>query len=124
MSTSTMESKVGIGDAARIVGVPTHTLRYWEKEFGFFLNPDRTDGGQRRYDDSQLDKFEVIRRMLKDEGYSIAGARRQLSRGVLPTSPSEVEASLPRAELIRRLAQVLQREVIDAIYVEPSRISA
>ena len=38
-------------DAAKIIGVPPHTIRYWEKEFSDFLVAPRTLGKQRRYGD-------------------------------------------------------------------------
>ena len=69
---------VSIRDAARIIGVPPHTIRYWEKEFSEFLVPPRTTGKQRRYGDEHLDRLRTIFHMLKEEGYSIAGARRAL----------------------------------------------
>jgi DNA-binding transcriptional MerR regulator len=71
---------VSIREASRIVGVPPHTIRYWEKEFSEFLHPPRTTGKQRRYGDDQLGRLKTIFRMLKEEGYSIAGARRALAR--------------------------------------------
>ncbi len=71
---------VSIRDAARIIGVPAHTLRYWEKEFADYLIPPRTQGKQRRYGDEQIDRLRNIFRMLKEEGYSIAGAKRSLRK--------------------------------------------
>lgn len=119
--------KISIGDAARILGVPTHTLRYWEKEFDFYINPARTEGGQRRYDEESLKRFEVVKSMLKNDGYSIAGARRVLSRTSnveLPAVPKAQEDSISRKELIRRLSDIIQREVLDALYVGSVRASA
>lgn len=122
-----VQDKISIGDAARILGVPAHTLRYWEKEFGFYINPDRTEGGQRRYSEESLGRFEVVKSMLKNDGYSIAGARRVLSRknqGELPELTPAQEQSATRHELIKRLSDLIQREVLDAIYVGSARASA
>ena len=74
------ETLISIRDAARIIGVPPHTIRYWEKEFSDFLVAPRTMGKQRRYGDSQIHKLLTIYRMLKEEGYSIAGAKRALAK--------------------------------------------
>lgn len=74
------EPLVSIRDAAKIIGVPPHTIRYWEKEFSDFLVAPRTLGKQRRYGDQQLHKLRTIFRMLKEEGYSIAGAKRALAK--------------------------------------------
>jgi DNA-binding transcriptional MerR regulator len=74
------EPLISIRDAAKIIGVPPHTIRYWEKEFSDFLVAPRTLGKQRRYGDQQLHKLRTIFRMLKEEGYSIAGAKRALAK--------------------------------------------
>lgn len=69
---------VSINVASRLTGVETHTLRYWEKEFAGFLQPMRTPGGQRRYRPQDIQVILEIKRLLKEEMYSIAGARRVL----------------------------------------------
>lgn len=74
------EQPVSISVAANITGIEVHTLRYWEKEFDLFLNPERTDGGQRRYRTQDIQTVFAIKRLLRDEMFSIAGARRHLAR--------------------------------------------
>lgn len=78
------EILVGIGDVARFLGVPAHTLRFWEKEFGFFLSPSRTVGRQRRYDDADIQRLNRIKQLLKNDGFSIAGAKRILQKELNP----------------------------------------
>ena len=68
------------GDVAVITEVPVHTLRYWESMFKEVVDPCRTEGGQRHYSESDIEKILEIKRLLKDEGYSIAGARRTLKK--------------------------------------------
>ncbi|GMV37995.1 MAG: hypothetical protein AMXMBFR61_25030 [Fimbriimonadales bacterium] len=72
------EQAVPISVASRITGVEVHTLRYWEKEFPQYLRPIRTAGGQRRYRPEDISSIFQIRKLLKDEMFSIAGARRVL----------------------------------------------
>lgn len=78
--TNRAEQAVSISVAASITGVEVHTLRYWEREFDLFLNPERTDGGQRRYRPQDIQTVFAIKRLLRDEMFSIAGARRHLAR--------------------------------------------
>lgn len=78
--THRAEQAVSISVAASITGVEVHTLRYWEREFDLFLNPERTDGGQRRYRPQDIQTVFTIKRLLRDEMFSIAGARRHLAR--------------------------------------------
>jgi len=74
------DKAVSISMAGRITGVEVHTLRYWEREFETFLEPGRTEGGQRRYRPEDIQTVFIIKRLLRDEMFSIAGARRHLQR--------------------------------------------
>lgn len=84
MSESSRNNKTGqavsISMASRITGVEVHTLRYWEREFEGFLNPVRTRGGQRRYRSDDIQTVFTLKRLLRDEMFSIAGARKHLQR--------------------------------------------
>lgn len=73
------DQSVSISVAADFTGVEVHTLRYWEKEFDFYLRPTRTDGGQRRYRPEDIQAVFLIKRLLRDELFSIAGAKRYLA---------------------------------------------
>ena len=69
-----------IGEVSELTGVPIHTLRYWESEFDGYFSPLRTSGRQRRYDELAVERVLKIKALLKEEKYSIAGARQVLSR--------------------------------------------
>jgi len=69
-----------IGEVSELTGVPIHTLRYWESEFDGYFSPLRTSGRQRRYDELSVERVLEIKTLLKEEKYSIAGARQVLSR--------------------------------------------
>ena len=110
-----MEEKIGIGDTARLIGVASHTIRYWEKEFDFYLKADRTQGRQRRYGEQSLKKLRRIFRLLKDEGYSIAGARRLLRR----ESQGEViteDISAPQ-ETVDRITRMIKSELLEQLSI-------
>lgn len=78
--TPVQDRPVPISTASFLVGVETHTIRYWEREFAEFLNPVRTAGGQRRYRREDIEVLQEIKRLLKEELYTIAGAKRVLSQ--------------------------------------------
>jgi DNA-binding transcriptional MerR regulator len=73
---------VSIRVASELTGVEIHTLRYWEKEFEGILDPIRTPGGQRRYRGEDLQMVLHLKRLLKEEMFSIAGAKKHLLRGM------------------------------------------
>jgi DNA-binding transcriptional MerR regulator len=74
------DSLVSISVASKITNVEIHTLRYWEREFEEFLEPVRTEGGQRRYRPEDIQTVFTIKRLVRDEMFSIAGARKYLAR--------------------------------------------
>ncbi|MBL8086656.1 MAG: MerR family transcriptional regulator [Chthonomonas sp.] len=84
MSTPGRKTKsnhtVSISGASKITGIEVHTLRYWEREFEEFLNPLRTAGGQRRYQTEDIETIFTLKRLLREEMFSIAGARKSLRR--------------------------------------------
>jgi DNA-binding transcriptional MerR regulator len=66
-----------IGEVCEIIRVPAHVLRYWETEFPT-LTPPKSRGGQRTYRPADIELLIRIRRLLYDEGFTIAGARKKL----------------------------------------------
>ena len=75
-----MDGKNGNGflkvrDVCELVGISPHTLRYWEKEFSEHLQPARTTGGHRMYDDHNLRKLLEIKHLLKDKYLTIKGVK-------------------------------------------------
>jgi DNA-binding transcriptional MerR regulator len=68
-----------IGDVSKLCDVPAHTIRFWEKEFREYFSPFRTIGKQRRYGEEHLEKLLRIKKLLREDKFSIQGAKRLLS---------------------------------------------
>lgn len=68
--------KFRIGELAELLEVERFVIRFWEKEFAMKAN--RSDGGQRFYDEKDFEKFKQIKELLYERGFTIAGARKQL----------------------------------------------
>src|SRR5262249_32722812 len=66
-----------IGEVSRIANVKAFVLRYWETEFPM-LEPVKSSRGHRLYRQEDVDLVLRIKRLLYDEGFTIAGARRHL----------------------------------------------
>src|SRR5882762_986330 len=66
-----------IGEVSRMTGTKQFVLRYWESEFPM-LQPVKSPKGHRLYRREDIDTVFVIKRLLYDEGFTIAGARRHL----------------------------------------------
>ena len=68
--------KFRIGELAQLLNVERFVIRFWEKEF--MMKANRSDGGQRFYDEKDFEKFKQIKELLYDRGFTISGARKQL----------------------------------------------
>jgi DNA-binding transcriptional MerR regulator len=90
-SVSSEEGLYRIGEVSRMTGVKAFVLRYWETEFPM-LEPEKSSNGRRLYRQQDVDLILKIKRLLYDEGFTIAGARRHLREG---GAASEESASIP-----------------------------
>src|ERR1700740_99473 len=66
-----------IGEVSRLAALKPFVLRYWETEFPM-LEPVKSSSGHRLYRQEDVDMVFRIKRLLYDEGFTIAGARRHL----------------------------------------------
>jgi len=71
------ERGLKIGEAARVLGVETYVLRFWETQFPF-LKPKHTRTKHRFYQEKDLDVLRLIKRLLHDEGFTIVGANKHI----------------------------------------------
>lgn len=67
-----------IGEVSRLVGVDTHVLRYWESEFNV-IRPFRGKSKQRLYRRQDVDNLLLVKQLLHEQGYTIAGAKKVLA---------------------------------------------
>ena len=67
-----------ISQVNALTGVPKPTLRFWEKEFKEFLEPQRTSGNQSRFNEDDVEKVKQINHLVKVEGLTPEGAKRKL----------------------------------------------
>ena len=67
-----------IGEVSDLCAVKPHVLRYWEQEFPQ-LKPVKRRGNRRYYQRQDVIMIREIRSLLYEQGYTIGGARLQLS---------------------------------------------
>jgi DNA-binding transcriptional MerR regulator len=98
-----------IGEVAKLCRLPAYVLRFWETEFPQ-LKPVKSSTGQRMYRQRDVENVLRIRKLLYDEGFTIAGARQQLKAEL---KPSHQQNALPfpkrqSAESLKKVRQGLQ----------------
>ena len=105
-----------IGEVSRIADLKPFVLRYWETEFPM-LEPVKSSSGHRLYRQEDVDLVLKIKRLLYDEGFTIAGARRHLREqtagGATPeTEPSATNRSAHENAHAEKTPQLLNRKML------------
>ena len=85
-----------IGEVSRLTGTKQFVLRYWESEFPT-LQPVKSPKGHRLYRREDIETVFVIKRLLYDEGFTIAGARRHLRDQAAEPNGTNGEAVSPES---------------------------
>ncbi len=98
-----------IGEVARLCRLPAYVLRFWETEFPQ-LKPTKSSTGQRMYRRRDVENVLQIKRLLYDQGFTIAGARQQLRSDV---RKGKTQSGLPfpaqvPTDGLRRVRQEMQ----------------
>lgn len=66
-----------IGEVAKMFNVNTSHIRFWEKEFDI-IKPHKNKKGNRLFTKSDIDKFGQIFHLVKERGYTLDGAKKEL----------------------------------------------
>ena len=104
-----------IGEVSRLTSTKPFVLRFWETEFPM-LQPVKSPKGHRLYRREDIETVFVIKRLLYDEGFTIAGARRHLrdqagesngstsasANGEAPGAETEPQAVTPQLATLNR----------------------
>jgi len=104
-----------IGDVSRLADVKAFVLRYWESEFPM-LQPLKSSGGRRLYRQEDVDMVFRIKRLLYDEGFTIAGARRYLREhsGTAEADEISIRGTEGAAQLLSRKMLLDLRDALRA----------
>jgi DNA-binding transcriptional MerR regulator len=101
-----------IGETGFLCGVKPHVLRYWEQEFSQ-LKPVKRRGNRRYYQYKDVLIIRQIRKLLYENGFTIEGARAQLSSNAEVSHSVQTDAVVTK--LIVDLEAVLQKLKMDDV---------
>ena len=90
-----------IGEASRFAGLEPHVLRFWETEFTS-LSPKKDSGKQRLYTKQDLQIIFDIKKLLYDESYTIAGAKKKIDETALADKISDSKGSVSLDDDLRK----------------------
>jgi DNA-binding transcriptional MerR regulator len=101
-----------IGEVAHLCRLPAYVLRFWETEFPL-LKPVKSSTGQRMYRKRDVENVLRIKKLLYEDGFTIAGARTQLRDDIKADRtqsalPFPSKAGMNVAHLRHELQEILQ----------------
>jgi DNA-binding transcriptional MerR regulator len=102
-----------IGEVAALCKLPAYVLRFWESEFPQ-LKPVKSSTGQRMFRQRDVENVLRIKKLLYEEGFTIAGARQQLKA---ESKPAAAQSGLPfpkrgRNDGLKKVRQGLQEILV------------
>ncbi len=89
-----------IGEVAAIFDVNTSLIRFWEKEFTV-IQPKKNKKGNRLFTVKDIEHFNKIYQLVKEQGYTLEGAKKAVKssvKGVSEGNQNEI--------LIQKLEQI------------------
>jgi len=85
-----------ISEAATLLDLPQHVLRFWETKFPQ-LRPMKRGGGRRYYRPDDVVLLERIKGLLHNDGYTIKGVQKLLREGHATEPAQKATAPEPAA---------------------------
>ncbi len=95
-----------IGEISKILGVEPYVVRYWETEFST-IKPIRTRSEQRLYRRKDLEELALIKRLLYQDTFTSAGAKKRLHE-IRKESPAVSDGGEECREILRSIKQELK----------------
>lgn len=68
-----------IGEVSELAGLKPHVLRYWETQFDI-LSPTKNRGGSRVYRMKEIETVLLVKHLLYEKRFTIAGAKKELQK--------------------------------------------
>ena len=94
-----------IGEVSQIINIPVYVIRFWEKKFDL-ITPIKRKGGNRYFDKSQISNLIIIKKLLREDRYSIEGAKKVLMESVLEEKKKQILVS-EITQIINKLKSLL-----------------
>jgi DNA-binding transcriptional MerR regulator len=104
-----------IGEVSSLTELETYVLRYWETEFKS-IRPVRMGSNQRLYRRKDVETILEIKKLLYEEGFTIAGAKKKIVQNHKVEKESlaaKEELAVSLDEPLRDLLQVVRKELTE-----------
>lgn len=100
-----------IGEVSDLFDVNTSLIRFWEKEFDV-IKPKKNKKGNRLFTPDDIDNFKVIYNLVKEQGFTLDGAKRYLKEN-RKTVKHEIRAERLQFSVIENKLNTIKKTLID-----------
>lgn len=94
-----------IGEVSKMLGVPSHTLWYWEREIPMFT-PNRSPKGTRRFTQADVRMAEHIKELLHVKGLKVEAAAALMSKTYRKERPRQLRVCRTPEDAVALLEEV------------------
>lgn len=109
-----------IGELAKQLKLKKFVLRFWEKELD--IKPHRSTGGQRFYQEEDFETFKLIKTLLYDRKFTLAGAKKELESLKSHKKPiiasQKTDMSVHKIDMNISVPEMIEQESAINIYNE------
>lgn len=112
------EGMKSISEVAQETGIPEATVRYYDSEFGDFLDIQRDSANRRLFNETAIRQLLYIRRLLKKDGLSVKQVKDRLavekdltSTGARPMDETAMNSFSERLARVERQQELLVKAV-------------
>ena len=113
MTTKSISAYKTIGEVVKLLrlkskkgdSLPTHTIRYWEKEFKQ-IKPKILSGNRRYYDEKNIILLKKVHFLLKEQGMTINGVKKILNKKETLNLDENINQSIRTNNLRNKLSKI------------------
>ena len=111
IDNNSLKRYYSIGEVAKMFKISTSQIRFWESEFDM-LSPGKNSKGDRRFTPANIKQLQIIYELVKEKGYTIAGARQEIqSKGQYYRKRAETIEKLKRIKMgLEEIAMSLEEQ--------------
>ncbi|HOK56473.1 MAG TPA: MerR family transcriptional regulator [bacterium] len=95
-----------IKDVSKLLDIPSHILRYWEKELNFKIMRDKK--GNRIYTENDIEMLKNVKLMIYRDGFKIRGVKKKLKEKKLENKKEYVKLLNKILKKIKEIKKCLQ----------------
>lgn len=101
--------RYSIGQVAKMIGVESHTIRFWVNELEHYIQPEIGAGERRYFNNQQVATLKFVHELINKKGYTLSIIKKNGIRNSYETGITHTELPMSNIELNRNIAVTINR---------------